>query len=450
MSNLETVESKGLFLRIRKRAKEWKEFEEVSMPSGFCQVNPPQRHRLVLHEAILSSEGSVNLFTDGSKLNSLRNTKDNEDTPLIAAFPTHTMYLEARDAQSLRMARTNDKTGLYDLQTQTFEKVPPSEAIEGQTFAPMLLQQYQALRWNVRESQSRTARITVKKFTIGVDATATDGDVGTDSIDPKYQFYAAAVNSRYPFVLKEMDLYGPRVEVGAKVKEYDIATGLLTLHNEDDDGNPLPGLLTGSGGNPKLNPLLGTDTFTQDDEFTFFTSAYDVSNVRVGNPLRNEDDKLLPDTRIAEVYDADTTSTTSDNETGAIRMTRRTKEVLPLPAGTTVYVTTAPFDDALQLDTHEPLVYDVRDRWHILRHDDASHFTLKGDDVKSVQFRACTAEEHSLKWLVDNYYIEPEADLNLEMWFTYEKFTPQQQQPPKFESTFTGYYKTAITDQHGV
>ena len=445
MSNLETVESKGLFLRIRKRAKEWKEFEEVSMPSGFCHVNPPQRHRLVLHEAILSSEGSVNLFTDGTKLNSLRNRKDNEDTPLIAAFPTHTMYLEARDAQSLRMARTNDKTGLYALQTQTFEKVPPSEAIEGQTFAPLLLEQYQALRWNVRASQSKTARITVKRFTIGVDATRTNAGVDDNSIDAQYQFYTTTdANGRYPYVLPELDLYGTRAEVGAKVKEFNKTNGLLTLWDIDDVGDPAPGLQTLFG-----NPLLNTDTFTQDDEFHFFVSAYDVSNLQEGNPLRNEDDKLLPGTRIAEVHAADT-SATVDNDTGAIRMTQRTKEVLPLPAGTTVYAETSPFDDALELNPNEPIVQDVRDRWHVLRHDDASHFTLKGDDVKTVQFRACTAEEHSLKWLVDNYYIEPEADLNLEMWFTYEKFTPQQQQPPKFESTFTGYYKTAITDQHGV
>ena len=267
----ETAESKGLFLRIRKVAREWKEYEEVVMPNGFCKVNAPQRHRLVLKEAILSSEGVTNINThdggggvDGTveKLNSQRPKPGN--TPLYAAHHSHTLYLEARDAVSLHMSRTADVVGKYDIETLAFENVPANVAIEGNTIAPLTMETYDMLRWNPEEVTS------------------------------------------------------PADEAGWRINE--------------------------------TTPVL-----------------------------------------------------------------------------------------------REPHI-----RHRMVRHDDAAHFTLKGEDVKTLQFRVCTPEEHSLKWLVDHYYIDEDADLNLEMWFVYERYTPQQQQPQHFDNHFVGYYKSAITDQHGV
>ena len=122
-----------------------------------------------------------------------------------------------------------------------------------------------------------------------------------------------------------------------------------------------------------------------------------------------------------------------------------------IPAVPPVYEQDSNGEDVIEIDPTSP-VHEETDhiRWRIVRQDDAAHFTLNGDDVKSLQFRVVTPEEHSLKWLVDNFYIDEDADLNLEMWFVYERYTPQQQQPQHNANHFVGYYKSAITDQHGV
>ena len=281
----ETAESKGLFLRIRKVAKEWKEFEDVVLPNGFCHVAAPQRHRLVLKEAILSSEGATGMITtkvtltngdtiDGTvnKLNDRRSPGSGKSTPVLHNVAAHTFYLEARDARAVRMQRGPNEVGTYDLATQTYENVPGSFAIEGNTFAPLTMERYTMYRW-------RTKR-------------ATDASNNNES---------------------------------------------------DENGDP--------------------------------------------------------------VY---------------------------------------------EIDDSDPVDEQINIRWRIVRQDDAAHFTLNGDDVKSLQFRVVTPEEHSLKWLVDNFYIDEDADLNLEMWFVYERYTPQQQQPQHNANHFVGYYKSAITDQHGV
>lgn len=85
--------------------------------------------------------------------------------------------------------------------------------------------------------------------------------------------------------------------------------------------------------------------------------------------------------------------------------------------------------------------------------DDACRFNLVADDVNSLRFRVRDAENHSLTDLVragNGRYVNDTADVTLDMFFVYEKFTPPVEQPQHLDATFTGYYRKAITDQFGV
>ena len=92
-------------------------------------------------------------------------------------------------------------------------------------------------------------------------------------------------------------------------------------------------------------------------------------------------------------------------------------------------------------------------KWHCDRMDDACRFNLVADDVNSLRFRVRDAENHSLTDLVragNGRYVNDTADVTLDMFFVYEKFTPPVEQPQHLDATFTGYYRKAITDQFGV
>ena len=105
-----------------------------------------------------------------------------------------------------------------------------------------------------------------------------------------------------------------------------------------------------------------------------------------------------------------------------------------------------------QPDYYEDADHDYT--WECIREDDAFSFVLQLNDTNALQLRVADAEEHSLAQLADmSKHVSgwPEgAEVILEMACVYEQYTVPQEKPNHPHGAFMGYYKTAITDQHGV
>lgn len=97
--------------------------------------------------------------------------------------------------------------------------------------------------------------------------------------------------------------------------------------------------------------------------------------------------------------------------------------------------------------------------WECIRDDDAFSFELQLGDANALQLRIADAEEHSLTQLAmlgkdvsgwSSSTATADVEVTFEMACVYEQYTVPQDKPNHPHGAFNGYYKTAITDQHGV
>lgn len=97
---------------------------------------------------------------------------------------------------------------------------------------------------------------------------------------------------------------------------------------------------------------------------------------------------------------------------------------------------------------HAPVRSDIIKPWVADYDSDAATFDLSHLDTNQIVLRVVDAEGHSLRELNQKGFIPADYHVTLQCQFSYQMYVQDIERPKHKRGGFTGYYKSAITDQH--